>query len=260
MPNLTSKGLKKPLTTEAYDVEVVNFNSDKINELFVAQDTTNENVSQQMEQKADIKKTIYRQNYKGFTQTETLADYIKTQATNGYVYGSIWCNGASDMNSLAGFVTWKLDSGATAISNVVLESTIGKVYNRLLNISNGAWIDTKWSEQATTDKIDISSTLAVGWQIYAADWIGFEITKSGAYCNINANIKNTSIINTDSTIANISDINYKPKKRMPLKLMTYNSSTMYNLAIYPDGTIRTTEQIPVIGGSFYYINGGYSII
>ncbi len=113
---------------------------------------------------------------------------------------------------------------------------------------------------STTDKIDISSTLAVGWQIYANDWIGFQITKSGGYCNINANIKNTSIINTDVTIANISDVNYKPIKRMPLKLKTYNSSTMYNLAIYPDGTIRTTEQIPIIGGSFYYIDGGYPTV
>ncbi len=115
----------------------------------------------------------------------------------------------------------------------------------------------EWKQISTTDKIDISSTLAVGWQIYANDWIGFQITKSGGYCNINANIKNTSIINTDVTIANISDVNYKPIKRMPLKLKTYNSSTMYNLAIYPDGTIRTTEQIPIIGGSFYYIDGGY---
>ncbi len=174
------------------------------------------NVSKKLEQKADIKKSIYRQNYKGFTPTETLADYIRTQATNGYVYGSIWCNGASDMNSLAGFVTWKSDFGATGTSNVVLECVTGKIYNRLLNVSTGAWIDTKWSEQATTDKIDILSlpfaTGVTDMTVFGRRTFYQKDSLGNVYINCTCKFTNTSKIDQASglTIATIP-VGFRPK-------------------------------------------------
>ncbi|GEM_PF-1418145 len=122
-------------------------------------------------------------------------------------------------------------------------------------------IDMTVKQVATTDKIDISSTLDSGLSIYASDWIGFQVVKSGNYCNINACFKNTAIINPATVIAKVNDVNFRPVKRCSLKICTYINSNTYSAYIHADGSIYTLEQLPLIGDSmFYYIDGGYPIV
>ena len=117
--------------------------------------------SQQLEQKADIKKTITRQNWQ--TISGTLVDFIKAQIVAENVYGSLWCMGGTDMNGLSGFVTWKTDTGAGGTTYVDLDSVIDrKKYYRTLAHVTATWIDSTWKEIATTDKIDILFTPNTG--------------------------------------------------------------------------------------------------
>ena len=48
MPEITKKGFKKPVLNEPYDLNIVNYNTDKTNELFENQDQTNENLNNQI--------------------------------------------------------------------------------------------------------------------------------------------------------------------------------------------------------------------
>lgn len=194
MPNLTSKGLKKPLTTEAYDVEVVNFNSDKINELFVAQDTTNENVSQQMEQKADKDRLQFKSdNYK------TALDLPSTY-DNGITE---FYTSTADWKTLTG-LTNNIVVRTERRSNFFIKQEFFSVTGQLLKYRLGK--DTALDEWgkietiATTDKIDISSGFLNG---YGGN---LEVTVSGKLAYIRGTITTPASVSGWQDILNLPNI------------------------------------------------------
>lgn len=109
-------------------------------------------ISQQLEQKADKNRTIYRENsinLNGGTLWSQVAWYV----SQGVYTGSFYAYGATDTNGLSGFVTWKGDATATGWVYVDLNDLYnGKVYHNFISVVNGVWRYTTWQEITTIDK------------------------------------------------------------------------------------------------------------
>jgi len=188
--------------------------------------------SQQMEQKADIKNTY--SSLTSITTTQTVLNKIMTSIQAGINKGTFYTATAYSTDVIeSGYVRFASDISYTGTITVELLGLSGKNYKRRLDYSTSTWIETKWIEDATTDKIDILFPYNNGCEaVYPED--ENKIYKNSLnIVSIFATVKKSDDSVLPTVFATLP-VGYRPTK---------NITTMGRVILATDNTIHT---IPVI--------------
>jgi oligoribonuclease (3'-5' exoribonuclease) len=197
MPDLTKRGFKKPLKTEPYDLDIVNYNTDKTNELFESQDDINKNINNQIslkQSKIDENlntddKTIVGAVNENKDNIDVLSQQMEHKADKQWMANN-WKN-ESDLpsaypnNSITYFKTYVAWNSGKILAGATIKTT--KSYNfitlqeasrsygvplfyRMVDTSTTDW--GAWQEIATTESGTWTPTIrgntGVGSNVYAA--------------------------------------------------------------------------------------------
>lgn len=206
-------------------------------------------VSLALEQKADKTKTIDR----GFGEKTVIApagsfknlghgEYVCFSNVTELPFSSIWFLKVIQHPNLdyKRVIAWDV----SAVNTVEYEC----------KNNNGAW--TPWLQTATTDKIDISSTLVNGWVINAVN-AELMAQQSGNIISLTGSIKNGTITK-GTTIATLP-VGFRPSKEILAVAHQYaNPPVARIMRVARDGTIKIESDYDWVTG-LYMINLSYPI-
>lgn len=282
MPDITPRGYKKPLGTEGYAIDIVNFNTQKnedehdtfltktgngsdITVDFLVPEADEEIVSgsllskiiglikkkfglvsQQLEQKAD------KYPKKSFTlaQLDNLSQALGITPKDGSVFG---CLNQEPSSPYLFAGTWYSVTEYYYSSSYrvqIANGTYHSGYMKERKMMNGVW--GQWVDYATTDKIDISSTLVNGWVIQATNYPLLAV-KSGKMVNVFGTIKDGTITSGTKLFA----VPWTPVNAINAKINKYTTDGASGvIRLFPSKDVQVQDFALPSSGT-YIINFSY---